>query len=167
MDSERGVLWVTVSSILLVIILSGPLVGALDFTSEQPPQTSAAGASTDDSLTVSVLTIPSTIPLEHTNYGSDSYALRVPAASVHVVDVHGNPPIIYRVSIPELGFAGGSLSYPRDYSGENMSIPWHRQIFGPDQITQREYTATLTLVTRTNSSERVLAERNATVVVTE
>ena len=167
MNTERRVIWLTVSVILGVIVLSGPLVGAVDLTPAQTTPSLTANTAETDSLNVTVVDVPLTVQLKHTDYGSDAYELRVPPATVQINTVQGNPLLFYRLSIPALGFSTSWLHAPAEHIGEQLALSMKPHIFAPEDIERQEYDGTLTIVARVNGSEERITTRNMTVTVTE
>lgn len=164
MQTARAVASATVLCILVVTILSGPLVGAVDLTPEaqstpEPPIGSGA-------LDVSVQSVPTEgVTLEKGQYGSQSFYLHVPDAQVQVESVSGQPMIVYKIRIPELGYSSGTTAFLSESNVGNHTLHIQRKALAPDRVKQESYDAELIILVRAGGEEAELVRQPVTVEV--
>ena len=150
--------------ILAGTLVSGPLVPGVDFT--QVRETDGGLDSLGDgSITITEATLPERAVLRQGNYGAGSYRLLVPDATVVVANYTGRPIISYGVDIDEIGYSRNSIRILVNETDSQLSIPLEEDTLDKGQLSEDSYDAQLTLLTRANGNETVVATRNITVEV--
>ncbi|WP_276247911.1 hypothetical protein [Haladaptatus sp. YSMS36] len=165
MEPERVVASATVLVLLVVTVLSGPLVGAIDLTpapKESTPEAPIGSGAVD----VTVHSIPTDgVALVRGQYGAESFYLRVPDAQIQVGSVTGQPMVVYKVRIPELGYTHGTTLFLSPEDTGNKSIALQQKALAPGRVTADEYDAELIVLVRAGGEERELARQPVTVEV--
>lgn len=160
MNRAGSVVWGTVLVVVAVGVLSGPLVGAVDLTTEPPdPEALGTGAATVD-----VESVPTDARLDETAY-SGAYALEIPAATVAVSNVTGEPMLVYRLRIPELGAQRSTVFFLDGETEGELALSIESESVDAERITQDEYDAELRLLLRADGDDEVLHESDVTVEV--
>lgn len=164
MDEVEYVVAGTVAVIVLVTLVSGPLVGAVDFTDEPDETTFAPGSGEIDAT---VLSVPERALLEQGSYGSGAYYLRVPAATVDAERITGQPMLVYKIRIPELGYTRGTTHFLNSSNAGELTVTLSEGTIAPEQVDREQYDGELLLLTRSDAGERTLSRTNVTVEVRE
>lgn len=163
MDGARLVVVVAVGLILSVTLLSGPMVGAIDFTVADEPRNAVPGTG---SATITVDAWPTDgVTLEKGRYGAGAYYLTVPDATVRVQSVEGSPILAYRVSVPSLGLASESLYFLSEDDRGTMTVTIDPRSLEPDRLEQDTYRVELMIELRSEDTARTLAARTVTAPV--
>jgi hypothetical protein len=162
MTRSRALAAVSVSVILGVTLLSGPLVGVIDLTQ---PRVDTVGLG-QGSATVDDVEAPSTARLER-GFQSDSYYLEVPDARIHVASITGRPTVSYKLALPAMNYSRGTTHFLSADDTGWVAVSIEQDTFRDDQVTASSYAGNLSLVLRYNDTERVLYDRPVAVEVTE
>ncbi|MFD1587193.1 hypothetical protein ACFR9U_09375 [Halorientalis brevis] len=150
--------------IVLGTLVASPAVGLVDFTDNRQSQ----GELGTGNVTVTEASLPSSAGFEKGQYGSESYYLRVPAATVTFERVTGRPVLNYKLDVPGLSYSRQSVYFVDESdSGERVTFKLNKDTLPPETFTREEYTGEVRLVMRANGSARVLANRTITVEVRE
>lgn len=165
MEADQIVIVATVGVILGVTVLSGPLVGAVDFTEPEPELSAPPGTGTASVSAVTISAEDST--LAPGEFGAGSYYLTVPHARATVDSVTGAPILAYRISIPELGHASESVYILSPEDAGEMTLAIESMAVSPDRIDATEYEAEITVELRDDTGTESLASRYITVTVTD
>ena len=162
MDTDRAVVYGVIGLVLVTTLASGPLVSPVDFTISSGESSFDGG-----NATIGNVTLPSGAEITDGRYGSGEYYLRVPDATVEVIDVTGNPLLAYRISIPAMGYARTTTHFvsPADVGVYGLSL--QRDAVEPSLVEEDTYQGRLRVFLRSNGTERQLATRNISVEVTE
>jgi hypothetical protein len=161
MKSARGASGVTVGVILLTILVSGPLVGAIDLTRPTGPD----GVPGDGTVTVeNVAVAEEETRMYSGRFGAETIYLDVPDARVDTDDVRGRPIVTYTASIPNLSTTSGQTYFLRENS-ERVVLQIERPAFSPDQVTRDAYDVELEVVVRDSSGEHVVYRETVTAEV--
>lgn len=162
MEETRLAAYGVTGFVLLVTLVSGPLVGAVDLTQEPRGCTAQIGSG---SANVSVESLPDSATISKGDFGAETYYLEVPDGSATVANVTGQPILSYTISIPELGrTAGPTLFLCADQSGrQELSI--QRLTIDEADLDADSYDATLTLFLRGDGAEVLVREQSITVEV--
>jgi hypothetical protein len=162
MDLSRTLVAGTVTVIIGVALLSGPLVGAVDLTQARSDDTGELG---QGSAEATVVSLPDDPRLVKGQYGSETYYLQVAPATVDVSNVEGRPMLVYKLRIPELGYVRGTTTFldgettgPQQFSIAEDAVP-------PEQITSDEYDGELVVIVRSGNEGRVIERKPITVTV--
>lgn len=164
MDEVEYVVAGTVAIVVLVTLVSGPLVGAVDFTDEPDGATFAPGSGEIDAT---VLSVPERARLEQGSYGSGAYYLRVPAATVDAERITGQPMLVYKLRIPALGYTHGTTHFLNGSNAGELSVTLSEGTVDPESIDREQYEGELLLLTRSDAGERTLSRTNVTVDIRE
>jgi hypothetical protein len=151
----------TVVAILILTVATGPL-GLYDV-----PETQATDSLGEGNATITVISMPETIPLEKGRYGNDEYHLRVPSAVINIENLSGNPILNYNLDIPAMGKSKSSVHFLGVAGEGRYNASFAESAMAAGEVTQQSYDAQLELVVRTNGTERIIANRTATIEVSE
>lgn len=168
MDGPKAIIAVTVGIIVATTVLSGPLVGAVDLTTEPNGEERLLEATTHG-ITVQVIEEPKgPVVLDRGEFGNDVYRLLVPPVTVRVTNVQGNPTVTYKVRIFGLGYTRvGSYILDADTSPDERTLEVTETTFPPERVTESQYNATLSVTVHDTAGSRVVFQTNTTVVVRE
>jgi hypothetical protein len=170
--------WVRLAVVVVVAVtlVSGPLVGGIDFTKpREAPDSSFCQRSGNASVSV-VSVDESSFTLEQQSYGARSYLVDGEPTVVSVDDVTGCPLVSYEVRIPALGFFsrrvyflgnGGETPTTKPGSpttGRTISMSLVGGSFDPDSVDQRSYEGVLVVGVQ-GDTNRTIYESNITVGV--
>jgi hypothetical protein len=161
MPMWRIAVYVVAALIVATTLATGPLVGAVELPAENQGPTIGTG-----NATVSVTYLPDTVTIEAGERGTDAYYLEVPAATVEVSELRGNPILDYSIQVDGFGYSRGSIHLLGELGEGPHSITLERDSFESGQLDQGQYDAVLSLTLR-GDSEQMLVERNVTVEVEE
>lgn len=154
--------WVAVGLLLGVTLLSGPLVPQIDLvTSDEAPDSRFCEADGNASITVRDVPLES-FTLEERRFGVDTYYLAGSDSTVYVDDVTGCPVLVYRLTIADLNYFGQQLYFLPDSEGQEVSMTVVEGTFNPEEIQQRSYDATLTILLR-GDQRRTIYQENVTI----
>lgn len=161
MDTSNRIVWSTVAVILVVMIVSGPLVGSIELTSmESSPTTLGTG-----SAEVQIDSVPTdAITLERSTFGAKTFHLSAPPSTVTIEDVRGNPVLEYAIQIPELGFVDINSYVVSELTGSTLRLTFRPIEISPSEVTQETYGGTVTIRLQADEFER-LYESTITVEV--
>jgi len=162
MEETRLAVYGVVGVVLVVTLVSGPLVGAVDLTQEPTGCMEPVGSG---SATVEVDTLPDSATISKGQFGAKAYYLNVPDGSVTVTNVTGQPILSYTISIPELSrTAGPTLFLCADQSSQ-QTLSIQRLTIDENTLDDETYDATLTLVLRGDGEEVLVREQSISVEV--
>lgn len=162
MDTERTVVYGTVSLVLLTTLASGPLVGAVDLTTE--PDRPTFG---DGTVTVRSVAIPESGELTKARFGAGRYYLRVPPASVYLERVTGNPRLVYRIQIDALGYSRNTVYALSSENVGRFTLTLGRDRLETSDFDRSSYEGRLSVERWSGGTERHLVTRNITIEVVE
>lgn len=162
MDSERVVVYGVIGIVLGTTLVSGPFVGAVDFTTA--PERPSIG---DGNATIGEVSLPASAEITEGRYGSGEYYLRVPDASVEVENVSGRPLLAYEISIPAIGYSRTTSHFISPSDTGSYALSLERDSMKRSMVENDSYSGTLRVFLRSNGTEQRLAARNITVEVTE
>lgn len=161
MDSERGVVWGVVGLIVVTTLVSGPLVGAVDFTTE--PDHTGLGTGT---ATIDAVTLPDRATLTAGRFGAGEYTLRVPDATLELSAVEGRPILVYKLSIDSLGYTRSTTHFVSDRNVGRFPLSMTEDSFDPEAF-DGEYEGRLEVILRANNESREIASKSIPVEVVE
>lgn len=165
MRVRRGAVYGAITIITLVTLLSGPLVGAVDLTSE--PDTGITDDLGNGSADVSVLSFPETASISEGRFGSEQLYLRVPDATYRLSNVSGQPSIEYTLLLEENYYSTSTTSFVTAAEEGRRTASLDRVTFQRSELQRDRYNATLSLVLRANGNETVIREERFVVEVEE
>lgn len=159
MDLRWRVRVATVAVIVVVLVLSGPLVGLVDLTpAEQPAEVG------DGNATVTVVSDPAAdLRFDRGRFGTNVSYLRIPPAVVDVKAVSDRPRLVYVVRVPALDYRGSDAELLTD--GGRTRVRISHRAFERGQVTNDSYRATVTIRVQSFAVDRTVYERNVTVPV--
>lgn len=163
MDDARVAVYAAVAIVLGTALVSGPLVGAVDFTHERG-ETFAPGSGSAD---VSVVSTPERARLDRGSFGSGAYNLRVPDATVRITAVSGQPILVYKIRIPDLGYTRSTAHFLDSSSEGRTTVSIEADALDPDGIDRDSYPGELVVLVRADGGDEVLYRGPITVEVTD
>lgn len=163
MDVERAAIGATVVLVAVTALVSGPLVGGVDFTRAADDPTAPAGTGTAE---VSVESVPETVVLDRGDFGAGTYHMQAEDAIVRVGDVTGNPHLEYIVEIPALDYVEGRIIRLHDAQGDRMHLAVRPVEIGPRIVREDAYEGTISVRLQSDRN-RVLYEAQIRIEVTE
>lgn len=165
MELHRIAVYATVAVVVAVAVASGPLVGAVDLTRERDDP-GDAGSPGEGSVDVTVLSLPDRATLDRGAYGAAAYTLRVPDARVRLANVTGQPMVVYKIELRELGYSRGTVHFVTADQAGPFSLELERDSLSPDDVTRDRYEGRLTVLVRADG-ERIVERAAITVDVRE
>lgn len=161
MDSVRRLQLATIGVMLVVLVVSGPLVGAVDLTPE-----SRSGTVGDGTATVEVVDDPAAdLRVNEGRFGTGVYYLRIPPAVVDVSAVEGRPRVVYTVTVPALDFQRSESQILHAGTDGRRTISMAPRAFAPETVTNESYRAEVLVRVQSFETDRVVYRRNVTVPV--
>ena len=154
-----------VAIILSGAVISGPLVGAIDFTQyDSTPSTEGLGTG---NVTVENVSLPATGTLRKGNFGSGSYYLEIPMGELGLSEKTGRPVIAYEIELTlgNISYNQESVYFVGPDTGNRIGLSFNRETFPPHEITEDQYTGRLIVRQRANDTERIIATQNITIEV--
>jgi hypothetical protein len=152
---------VTVGVILLTVLVSGPLVGAVDLTQSS----TVDGVPGDGTVTVESVSIPGAETRMYSGrFGAETIYLDLPDARLDVDGVRGRPIVTYTASVPNLSTTSGRTYFLQEDSDE-VVLQIERPGFGPEQVTRDAYEVELEVVVRDSAGEQVVYRETVTAEV--
>ena len=159
MIRENWALAFTIALVAVLTVATGPL-GPFSIS----PATSESLGS--GSANLSVESVPTSATLTAGTY-TDVYYLDVPPAGVAIGDVRGSPLLTMSLTIEELGYSRSSVFVLSTTMVGEHSFEISRDSLELSNLTADQLDGTLQMVLRDGDGERVLVDRNVTVVVVE
>lgn len=163
MELQSALTWGTTVSILLVVILSGPLVPMVDLTSEQGDDDAQARPA---NASVTVLEVPlEGYTIESQRYEADP-GLYMPPAVVRIDNVTGDPVLVYKLAVPDVGVVAATVYFISE-TNENARLTLDTLPAAVDRnrISRDTYPGRVTLRVRGEFGARVIYAENVTVTV--
>ena len=162
MDGARASVAASLTLIVVVSLLSGPLVG-IDFTATSE---SAVGPGVGEGgVTATVTTMPDTATLEAGAFGADAFALSAPPATLDVEAVRGQPLVVYRLELPALGLTHSTTYFLSASETGTLTVEMAPYSVSPDRVTADAYRGTLEVSIRIGEDVRRLERRNVSIEV--
>jgi len=167
MDYQSGLSRLTVLVIVLTTLVSGPIVGAIDFTSESEDGDPILSSETKDKATVEVISNPDgEVALEKGDFGNDVFFLKVPRMSVKPIMVQGNPRITYKIRLPKLRYSRVTSNIlGANQRGQVFVLKIQEDTIQKDRISESEYTGELSVTIHDSNGATVVYQTNRTVLV--
>jgi len=154
----------TVAVVLVVLVLSGPLIGAVDLT----PESRSAAELGDGTANVTVVGDPTAdLAITPGRFGTNVSYLRIPPAVVDVQRVEDRPRLLYSVAVPRLDFER-SVTEPLDERvAGRVTLRMDDRAFPHAKIRNESYRAIVVVRVQSFDGTRTVYRRNATVLVRE
>lgn len=162
MTVERGLVIGVVAVVVATSLVSGPLVGAVDLTRADRTDPGSVGTG---SATVGDITFPETAELATGRFGAETFYLRIPAATVELQRVIGQPILTYRVSIPDLGFTSESVHFVTERNEGTRQLSLDETTIDPSEVTEETYAGELTVNVRSDAGSRTVANGTVSIEV--
>jgi len=144
--------------VLFVLVVSSPVLGAVDLT---PETRDSLG---DGTANATLVSDPGDgLYIDHGRFGTDVFYLRIPDAVARVESVTGRPRLVYQVSVPGLDFQRTATA--RIERPGRVRVPMDARAFTYAQVANESYRATVTVRVQSFETDRVVARRTATVPV--
>jgi len=160
MSLARAAVLATVAVIALTTLVSGPLVGAVDLTTERYDATGLG----QGNATVSAVEAPETARLD-SGVGAAEFYLKVPDATVTFESITGKPTVSYKISIDELGYSRGTTHFFAESDVGLATLSIAQDSFARSEITAESYDGQLSITLRGNGTKQVLYDEPITVEV--
>lgn len=160
MDWVRGFEFAVVGFLLAVVVLSGPLVGAVDLTRE--PEMNGLG---EGSVTVSSVSITGSVSLTQGKYGAGTYYLDTPPARLNVTAIRGRPILVYSIHIFELNYKRSTTHFLSDGDTGTQVLTITRDSMESETVQNDSYDGQLRILARTNGTDRLVHRQNVTIEV--
>ena len=164
MTDERGLVVGVVAVVVVTAVVSGPLVSAVDLTGTGSFDTATAGTGSVD---VGEVTLPESGEISAGRFGTNATYLRVPAASVEIQRVIGQPILTYRLSVPELGYTRESVSFVTERNEGQFSLTLGEASLDSADVSRESYTGDLSINVRSDTGSRTVANGTVTIEVVE
>jgi hypothetical protein len=157
-----GIRWATVAVIGVVLLASGPLVGAVDLTPERRDQT------VGDGTAAAALTSNPTdgLRIDRGRFGTNVSYLRIPPIRVDVRDVTGRPRLLAKLRVPALGFDRSATRVLSSDTAGPVVLRLSPRAFTPDRIANDTYRGRLTVRVQSFERDTVIVNRSVTIPVT-
>jgi hypothetical protein len=149
--------------VVVVAVLSGPLVGAVDLT--EPEQESFSPGT--GSIEVTVEDTPETVILRPGAYDTGVYYYQVPDTTLAIDAVTGQPMLVYKIAVPELRITRVTTHFLSPDTEGPYQLGLAPGRVTADKITREQYQGELRVLTRTDGGEEVHHRSNISVVVRE
>ncbi|MFW5918235.1 MAG: hypothetical protein ACOCR0_02005 [Haloferacaceae archaeon] len=162
MDAARASVAASLTLIVVVSLLSGPLVG-LDLTTA--PASAVGSGVGQGTLTATVTSMPDNATLERGGFGADAFALSAPPATIDIESVSGQPLVVYRLEIPELGLTHSTTYFVSSTDRGTLTLEMDPYSLSPDRITADSYRGTVAVSVRIGERVNHLDRHNVTVEV--
>lgn len=160
MDIHRWVFYSSVSIIIIITIVSGPLVSGFDFSRNDPGSTSA------DRLRIAEPAFPNSATIEPGRFGTDQLIIRLKPLQVYIAAVSGRPSLNYKLRVPALRYVRTAI-HPlneRD-QGKTIQLGFDPDRIEPERVTQTSYQGEVQIVIRDRNGLRKVASQNITLTV--
>jgi hypothetical protein len=147
-----------VGFVLFVLVISSPVLGAVDLTPETRDRLG------DGTANATLVSEPADgLYVDRGRFGTDVFYLRIPDAVVDVESVTGRPRLVYQVSVPGLDFER-SATTRLDGDGR-VRVPMDARAFTYAQVDNESYRGTVTVRVQSFETDRVVARRTVTIPV--
>lgn len=155
------VTWAVASIIVLTMIISGPLVPAVDFT-EKPEEESSPFCEASGDATVHVVDPPNDeLKLTRLRFGADLYQLPGAETTVQVSEVDGCPVLAYEFVVEELDHSSRRLFWVNQRQSDEMILDAVKVSVSPEAVSEAPLEATVT-ISLLADTERTILQKNVT-----
>jgi hypothetical protein len=159
---KRHQVWLLATLVLILGtgVLSGPLVGGVDFTAA--PSEPQFG---DGTVAVTTIELPDNATLLTPRFGAGKATVRVPSATMQLENVSGSPRLMYIIKIQGLTFTRSTATTVTSEDEGEFNLTIEDGQLTADQISNSRYRGELTVERWSNGSSRQLAQQNISVEV--
>jgi len=147
-----------VGVVLFVLVLSSPLLGAVDLT---PPSDDRVG---DGTANVTLASDPAgDLRIDRGRFGTRVFYLRPPAVTADVRAVTGRPRLVYLVRVPNLSFERTATTVV-DSPGRH-TLRMRPRAYALSTVNRRRYRADVVVRVQGLGTDRVVARRSVSITV--
>lgn len=166
MDPLRLLPGLTVSLVLLVSLISGPLVGAVDFSRDRETGLDPGFVPGEGHASVDVVSVPDRGRLVPARFAANGYWVRVPNATVDVSNLTGYPMVVYKVRIPALTYVAGTTHvFYEEYTGVQTLSMDRLTVNSTGLPRGHHYDAELLIIKREYERDEILYHGNISLAV--
>jgi len=159
MDASTAGTICSVGLVLVVLVLTGPLVGAVGIDERE----SDLG---DGTATVENVGTVDGFSMQPGRFGTGVVYLRIPDVRAEFASVTGRSRLVYRVAVPALNFDRvGTRSVGPETTG--AAVGMSDRAFAPRAVDRPAYTVTVTVRVQSFTVDRTVLQRNVTVEATD
>jgi hypothetical protein len=164
MEYHRGMLVLTVTIIVATTLVSGPLVGAVDFTTTKED---TLLSDETDRATIRIAAEPQgNVTLDRGEFGNEVYSLNVPDVTIRAPLVRGTPRVTYQIRIRELRYSRvTSYFLGSDQQGETITLDVQSDTIERGEVTEPQYRGELIVTVHDSDGATAVYRTNRTVVV--
>jgi len=162
MDVVRGVILATLVTIAATLVVSGPLVPAVDFTKAEE------GPSDEESrIDATVERAPTdSFVLRQGRYGTNVYFLEAPEVVINVTSISGTPTLVYEVEMPTQNRTLSTVTFlDPDTEPGPLRLAFEAPSIDSEDIEADSYRGTVRIFTRVDGEKTVLYNRSITISV--
>ena len=160
MPIQRSLSALTVGAILVSSLLSGPLVDVIDLSPSEPRAAPGEG-----SADIGVVSVPDGGVLAPTGYTDTGYVLSLPPATVRASNLSGNPMVIYKLRVREVGYVASTTHF---FGGEpegHQTLTLEGAVLNRTSLPRETYRGELLVIKRVHERDTVLYRGNLTLQV--
>lgn len=159
MDESTAATLLSVGLVLVVLVLTGPLVGA--------GGVEGGGSDLGDgTATVGSVETAGGFALTPGRFGTGVVYLRIPDVTAEFESVTGRSRLVYRVAVPALGFDRVGTR-PVEPETTDATVGMSDRAFAPSTLDRSSYTVTVTGRVQSFAIDRTVLRRNVTVEATD
>jgi hypothetical protein len=166
---QRKIVFVSLLAITVLSIVSGPLVSGVSLTDRPSPSinpTNENGVPGTGNVSVSSVSVPiDQFILRDGNYGSESYYLIIPNATVDIESATGYPVINYKVRLHGVGTTYISSAFIGEDVRGLQTIDIRDKALTRETVTKSQYKIEVSLVARESSGFRTIYYERMTISV--
>jgi hypothetical protein len=164
MNVADGASLITTAIILATLIMSGPVVPTVDFTTS--PLIDTIAENEDSSLDLSEIRVMGDGPRINPGRYDWLAVLDAPTLSVKINRVSGSPFLVYELAVPGLSHNIATLvAIDEQEEGRTISIDIENSTLRADEIASSSYPAEIRVRVRAGNKTTTIFRTNATVTV--
>ena len=160
MEVQRSLSVLTAGTILVVSLFSGPLVGAVDLSPPDPLE-----APGDGSADIDVVSVPVEGRLDPAGYSDNKYVQSLPPATVEVSNLSGNPMVIYKLRVREVGYVASTTHFLDGEPEGQQTLTMEGAVLNRTSLPRETYRGELLVIKRVHERDTVLYRGNVTLRV--
>ena len=160
MKVSRIIRYITVTLILIISIISGPIVSGIDFTKDPSIQNS------QNRIKIADAQFPESATIRSGRFGTEPMVLDVDPLKVTVIELSGEPLINYKLRIPGLRYTRTAIHMVSDNNiGQPIRLGFEPDTIPSDRVSDDSYNGELQVVARDSRGLRMIARSNISVNV--
>jgi len=162
MDPTRGIVLTALLITGAVMVVSGPLVPQVDFTSRD-----VAPADGQPRINATIQQPPvGSFTFTRGGYGTDVYYLEAPTAEIRIDSISGSPLVLYEIDLYTLNRSLSTVTFLDARTADGtISLAFDAPAIESDQLQSDSYPATVRILTRADNRTTVLYNTSVTVSV--